>query len=260
MICNVKSRTSILILLIAAVVCLSCSTSNLTLPVTEPAIVPIPPEVATVGILNRSIPETKEAATINDIDKILTAEGRNLDRNGAIAAIEGLSGRMRLEERFEQIIEVDAPQVKNSGGPVYPSELTPSQIDRIYQDNQIDILIVLAYYDTDSQIQYDVVPVKVNVPVAGEIDAFEQQATVTTQIKLGWRIYEPYNSMIIDEFIQGKELVSSGRGINPMIAYNAIKGRDEGVRQSSLDLGRWYGNRFFPIRRRVNREYYSGGY
>jgi len=244
----------------SALLGVSCSTSNLTLPVTEPAVVPIPSEVRNIGILNRSIPSTKEATTIDDIDKILSAEGRNLDRNGASAAIEGLTGRMRLEDgRFDQISVVDDSELQNNGGPIYPSELNSSEIDRIFMNNEFDLLVVLSYYDTDSRIEYDIVPVKVNIPVAGEIDAVEQQATITTLIKLGWRVYEPYNAMIIDEFIQGTEQVSSGRGINPMIAYNAIKGRDEGVRQSSLNMGRLYGNRFFTYRRRVSREYYAKG-
>ena len=197
---------------------------------------------------------------MDDIDKILTIEGKNLDKDGANAAIDGLSGRLRLEEgRFDEIKLVESAELQNNGGPLYPSEINGGIVDRICEENEVDILMVLSYFDTDSRVEYNVEPAKVNIPVVGEVDAIEQEATVTTLIKLGWRVYDPVNQMILDEFVQGTEQVSSGRGINPMIAYNAIKGRDEGVKRVSSDMGRVYGNRMFPYRRRVSREYYSKG-
>ena len=87
----------------------------------------------------------------------------------------------------------------------------------------------------------------------------EYEAAVSTLIKMGWRIYDSKNRMILDEFTQNREFVSSGRGINPLTAVNTIKGRDQGVKDLSDELGQIYGSRVFPYSRRVRREYYSKG-
>lgn len=173
-------------MILSILVISSCGTSYLTLSVTEPAPVSIPADVQNVGIFNRSIPSTKESSTLDDIDKILTAEGKNLDKDGALAAIDGLAGRLEVEERFITIKLIDSTSasVEGQGGTIYPSEINGETIDQICQENDIELLFVLSYYDTDSRVEADMVPVTVDVPFVGDVKAMEYQATITTLIKL----------------------------------------------------------------------------
>ena len=72
----------ILITLLSGIIFLSCaSMNNLTMSVTEPAQVYIPNQIKRVGLLNRS--ESTTNKTLDKIDKILSAEGQNLDKEGA---------------------------------------------------------------------------------------------------------------------------------------------------------------------------------
>lgn len=61
----------------------SCSsTSTLTMGVLEPARINVPNDVVKVGLINRSLP-SEGNKTVDKIDKILSLEGLNLDKEGA---------------------------------------------------------------------------------------------------------------------------------------------------------------------------------
>ncbi len=80
----------------------SCSATNqLTIPVTEPARVYLPPDIQSVGLVDRSIP-SEENKTLDGIDKVLSAEGKNLDADGAKQALLGLKDELEMEENSAQ--------------------------------------------------------------------------------------------------------------------------------------------------------------
>ena len=245
--------------LVLLIVGSACSMNGLTLRVSEPAPVYVPPDLRRAGVLNRSEPTSKTNEVMDEIDKILTAEGKNLDRDGAEETINGLSGLMQQRDRFDEILRIDIPNLRNPGGPVYPEPLSAELVDQICREHDIEVLFVLSFYDTDSRVDYDMVPVDIDVPLAGKVTAMEHQATVNTVIKAGWRIYDGVNKTIRDEFIQSNNTQTSGRGINPMNAVRAVIGRKQVVLDASNTLGRVYAERIFPFQRRVRREYFVKG-
>jgi hypothetical protein len=123
----------------------------------------------------------------------------------------------------------------------------------------VEAIFVLSFNDTDTRIDYQTNPVEMKLPMGLTTTVLEHTATVRTMIKTGWRIYDPANRIIRDEFILNREVVSTGTGINPMKAVEAIIGRKDAVMQVSNDLGHDYGLRIFPFRVRVSREYYIRG-
>ncbi len=52
-----------------------------------------------------------------------------------------------------------------------------------------------------------------------------------TLVKTGWRIYDPASKNILDEFAVAQDIVYKGRGINPVVAANALIGRKEAVKE-----------------------------
>lgn len=60
----------------------SCKTQQLYLTVAEPAPVTLPSYIKKVGVINRSIP-TDETKGLDVMDKVLSLEGVNLDKEGA---------------------------------------------------------------------------------------------------------------------------------------------------------------------------------
>ena len=91
----------ILILMLVAVIT-SCKTQQLWLTVVEPAPVTLSPDIKKVGVINRSMP-TDETKALDVIDKVLSLEGVNLDKDGAEQAVKGLSDELLNNNRFTEV-------------------------------------------------------------------------------------------------------------------------------------------------------------
>ena len=238
---------------------MSCSaTNNLTMGATEPAIVHLPKEIQRIGIINRSLP-SEGNRTIDKIDQILSAEGLDLDRKGAEVAINALSDELAGTGRFEEILILDKETEIRKGLDVFPASLSWEVIEEICAANGVDAIFSLAFYDTDTQVSYkpSVMQLPNNLGVKVSVPAHE--VTLNTLVKNGWRIYNPLNRQIVDEFMYTDQLVSSGKGINPVKAIEAIARRNEAVETLSRNMGFAYGSRLSPYRHRISRDYFVRG-
>ncbi|MFH2143420.1 MAG: DUF6340 family protein [Bacteroidota bacterium] len=245
-------------ILIVAVIISSCAKNILTMSVTEPAPVTIPSAIKKIGIINRSMPSS-ENEKIDKLDKILTIEGKNLDKDGSSIAIQGLFNELGKNERFTEIKILDSLLVNNPGLGIFPAPLSWETTQKICQDNGVDAIFCLSFYDTDAKIDYRAENIEIAGPLGTKIPAIEHHATISTLIKTGWRIYDPNNKILLDEFVAYENVVSSGKGINPLKAAEAIIGRKEAVIQASNGIGYNYALRIIPYRIRVSREYYVRG-
>jgi hypothetical protein len=254
---NYPKTTGILVFL--SLLVSSCAVTNeLTIPITNPAPVTVPSNIQTIGILDRSLPSKKNAAT-DKIDKILSAEGKNLDKEGAHQAVTGLNDELSTNSRFTKVKAIENDDIRSPGMGVYPAALPWETVERLCAENEVDALFTLSFYDTDAVIDYQVVPVKLSGPLGIKIDALEHHATITTLIKTGWRIYDPTNKYIIDQYARDNTVISKGVGINPAKAVEAVLNRKEGVLQISNDLGHSYGLRLLAYNTRVRRIYFIKG-
>lgn len=257
-----KSRSlykSISLLFIGSILCSCSSMNSLTIPVTEPAPVFLATTIQTIGVINRSVP-SEENERMDQIDKILSVEGVNLDKEGAQKLLTGLLDELEISNRFIEAKIIDIPEVQNPALGVYPSELSWSTIENMCRENEVDAIFALSFYDTDTKVDYKAVPVKIVGPLGMNIPAIEHHATTRTFIKTGWRIYDPINKYIADEFVINDEVSVTGIGINPMKAVEAIVvGRKKDILHASNGIGHTYALRLVPYRRRVNRDYYVKG-
>lgn len=237
----------------------SCSSTNsLTISVTEPPLVSIPENINTVGIVTRnSTPEDVKVA--DDIDKFLSLEGDNLDDDAASTTAVGLFDELKNSNFFSDVKLLDSVNVDSPGLGILPSALSWQNVESICNDNGVDAIFVLSFFDTDASVDYAAVPVEINAPMGLKIPAIEHHATISTMIKTGFRIYDPINKMIPDEYLVNKNVVVSGSGINPVKAAEAISGRKEAVLEASNAIGHNYVMRIYPNRLRVSRKYYVKG-
>lgn len=245
-------------LLLIAALCSCSSTNYLTMNVVEPSPVFLPPSAQKVGIVDQSLPSDK-MKKLDDLDKIFSAEGKNMDKDGAHAAVMGLFDELTNNNRFSEIKIIDSANVKSPGLGVFPAPLSWDKVQQICYENKVDLLFVLSFYDTDAHIGYKAIPIEITNPFGIKIPAIEQEVTISTLIKTGWRIYDPVNKFIIDEFIADQNVVSSGRGISPLVAAQAIVGRKEAVILASNQIGHNYAFRILPFKVRVTRTYYVRG-
>lgn len=255
---KIHGTTAIPLLLTGFILC-SCSSKNLlTLSVTEPAPVYVPSAIKTIGIIDRSLPSEKNK-NLDIVDKILSAEGKDLDKDGAHESVSGLFDELAKNDRFSEVKILDKVDLRSPGLGIFPSALSWKSIEEICKENKVDAIFVLSYYDTDAKIDYKAVPVEIDAPLGIKIPALEHHASIATLIKTGWRIYDPINKLIRDEYWANQNVVSKGVGINPMKAVAAIAGRKDAVFQASNRIGYNYALRIIPYRIRVSRYYYVRG-
>lgn len=236
-----------------------CSATNrLTLSAPEPARIAIPSDVMKIGIINRSI-ASEENKNIDQIDKILSLEGLKLDKEGAEAVITGLQDELSRFVKYERVDIIENSNVQRKGLGIFPAALSWQDVDRICSENDVDLLISLEFFDTDTKanVAATLVEVPNNIGVKAKVP--HTKVTLNTVIKSGWRVYYPRTKVILDEFASNNLVTSTGQGINPVKALEAVIGRKEAVLQNSTYIGNLYGLDTRPKSRRVLRDYFVAG-
>lgn len=248
-------RKYILILLLATAA-LSCKTNQLYINVLQPAPVTMSPGIKKVGIINRSIP-TDETKTLDALDRVLSLESADLDKDGAWESIAGVAGELRNNDRFSEVVLLNDIDFRSSRIGILPPMLSNSIADSICRVKGIDALFALERFDTDTQISTSSAG---SVETAlGNIPFLGFQVTMETIIKTGWRIYYPAEASVLDEFSFVESLGFTAKGISLLAAGEALKDRRNAIREVSRNAGRTYAERILPYRLNVTRTYYVKG-
>lgn len=249
---------NILLLTIISFLFCSCSSTRwMSLSVLEPAPVTLPGNAKTAGIINRSL-ASNNGRILDVVDKVFTLEGAKLDKEGSQASIASLHNELEASKRFTDVrtIEYDGPGNNTPG--MYPAPLSWDKVEELCKQNRSDVLFSLELFDTDSRISYTAIPAKVNTPL-GSVPVIHQEASLRTLVKTGWRIYDPASKLILDEAALSRHIVFTGRGINPVMAANALIGRKDAVKQVGNRAGTAYAYRVMPSWLRVSRLYFTRG-
>lgn len=232
-----------------------CATDIVRMTVTEPAPVTIPGDIKIIGTIDRTKPED-ENSRLNRVDEVLSGEGKGLDQAGATRAIEGTTDELSRNQRFIEIKKLDTVDVRSTGLGVFPPQMEWGLVEQLCEENKCDALFVLELFDTQTSITY-ANNGTIKGPLGVELPAVE--ATMTTTIHMGWRIYDPYTKSILDEISMSESLSARASGTNPVGAAAKLMNRKEAVKRASYKAGERYAQRILPFRVRVSREYYVKG-
>ena len=237
----------------------SCSsTNNLTLGTTVPAQVDLSPEVKTIGIVNRSLPsESNQKA--DQIDKVLSAEGRLLDQQGSESALRALKTALESNGIADNVKILELGPEYNNGLGILPATMDWESIDEICRLHDVDAIVSLAFYDTETKVDYRMTTMLIPNEFGIKVAVPAHELTLNTLIKNGWRVYDPVRRVLADELLCQDRVVSVGKGINPVKAYEAIAGRKEAVLQYSSNMGADYTRRLRPTYKRISRDYFVRG-
>jgi hypothetical protein len=254
-----KKTNQILLYTFIAMLLTACgATSNLTMSAVEPAPITLSKDVTRIGIINRSL-ASEGNKTADKIDKILSAEGLNLDNEGSEAAILALKDQLQRNTAIEEIIIIDDLAHLRKGLSVFPSTLTWNEIENLCEEYKVDAIFSLAFYDTDTKVSYKNTMIEMPNDLGIKVSVPAHELTLNTLIENGWRVYDPYNNRIADELVFSDHVLSAGKGINPIKAYEAILGRKEAVLHQSKRMGTNYAERLLPYKHRVTRDYFVRG-
>jgi hypothetical protein len=244
-------------LLLLAAILSSCKTQQLWLTVVEPAPVTLSKDIIRVGVINRSMP-TDETRILDVIDKALSLEGVNLDKDGAQQAVKGLSDELLNNNRFSEVKTLSDIDFRTPKLGLFPNPLSWEIVNKICKETGTDALFSLETYDTDTKLNYSTRTVEKKT-LLGTIPLIEHHADMETIVKTGWRIYDPANQVIADEFQHFQSIVFSGTGINPLVAAAALIKRKDAVIEVSNKAGHGYALRLIPFELRVMRDYFVKG-
>ena len=236
----------------------SCKMQDLYLNVIQPAPVTIPSYVKKAGIINRSEP-SDATKTVDAIDKVISLEGADLDREGAVACVDGVGNELAKNDRFTDVIQIGVPGSNAPGMGIFPFPLDWDTVDKICQDNEVDILFSLELFDTDTKVTYQIIKTDNPKTILGALTGMEQRADMFTTVRTGWRIYDPAGNRILDEITINRDLTFSATGLTPAIATSALINRKDAVNQVGVEAGVAFADRILPYKIRVTREYYVKG-
>ncbi|WP_299887938.1 DUF6340 family protein [uncultured Lacinutrix sp.] len=253
---RIKFNSLIVSIILCSVITSCGSKKSISTEVTKPALVNLHQDIKRIGILDRSI-VSKNESFLDELDKILSIEGANLDREGAKQAVLSLKSEVSKSNTFSEVKLINIDAKNNPGGSVFPAALSWDEISIICANNNIDGLFVLSLYDTDATATYDTFNTKVKGPLGIEVPAIHHSVVINTIIKTGWRIYDPIKRVISDELEVSQKVRTTGRGINPVKAIEAAKNRKQSVLQISQKIAQDYASRLLPYKGKIYRKYYT---
>ena len=247
----------LLFLFICSFLFSSCARRDIYLNLYYPPRITLPKNVNKVSLINRSQAKSKKDV-INKIDEFLTMETGKIDARSSKACVNSLFDEFIRTQRFNEIKFRDTTYLNNAYGEQIPPPLDWREIERICTEDQTELLISLESFDSDSRVNYRAEPASIQTPL-GNVPALEHHATITTNIKLSWRIYDPARKFIYDLYPMNQTVYSKGKGINPMRAIEAVRNKDVYIIEQSQILGKRYGRSFVGNYFRTGRSYYQRG-
>ncbi len=233
------------------------STSEMSLSVKKPAPVTLPANIKTVAVVNRT--EASSATkTLDAIHKALSLQTNDLQEAGAQASLQGLSDELLKNDRFTEVKQMNNLKLYSYGSGIFPTALSWDSVEKICSETNTNALFSLELFDAASKVGYGANPVNISTGSLS-IPAIETNLTMSTNLRTGWRIYDPSTRTILDEYILGSNIVMGGSGINPAVAASGLIGRKEAVKDAGNKAGAAYASRILPYWIRVSREYFVRG-
>lgn len=253
-----KSIITILSILILLAAC--SSISSLTLTVEEIPTVMTPIDSKRIGIIDRTTASSDNTSIFDQLERILSAESFDIDEEAVDNLLEGFGSQVTNRTKFNtaEIIEFENKNSSNISD--FPSELSWKQVESLCSINNVDFIVELSFFDTDTEISYTNREKEVDVPLIGKSKMLEHTAKATTNYWCGWRIYEPKMRAILDKFIYESSFSVNATGINPMNALQELITQKNKILNHCRIIGESYAFRLIPLKLRAKRQYFVKGH
>jgi len=193
------------------------------------------------------------------LEQLIVMEERWLAEKGTEAALTGLFDELAQDTRFDTVHILD-----NSGEEIVdfgtrPSNAIWNTIASICEENGVDAIFALASHDTDTQITLKKTKIDQLDMMRDHSTVSGQEITLETLIENGWRIYDPKQRILVDEFTSNDHVVASAKGVSSVDALQAIDHRKETLLEQSKSAGSSYAQRMQPQKLEIQRDYHVVG-
>lgn len=245
---------ALLLLLISLI---SGCMSSTNIQVLRPADITLEDNIINVGVINRTYP-TKKNQAWNIVEGVLTGEGIGTDRRGSEAAVDGMIDIMSQSPRFK-LMRLDIDMLKGSGTGQFPEPLSRAKINEVCQRNNLDALIALEAFDSDSRVVFT--PITIRTRVAKDVfqDLPGFRADSRMNVTAGWRIYNNKSEVISDEHRYNDFLAFSAQGLTQPEAIAGLPSKFDCLVKTGFHAGQMYGRRITPLWVTESRRYYRKG-
>jgi hypothetical protein len=212
----------------------------MSLSVTEPAPVSLPPAAKTAVVVNRSR-AADDSRIVDAIHRTAGAESRQLQTEGSAAGVTGLTDALINSNRFASVKALNELDLRSYATGEFPVTMSWDTVEKICRDNHADLLFSLELFDVQSQ-----------VPLA----IMSMGRVINTKVRTGWRIYDPVSHSVLDKWVYYSDLsIQGGVVANGM----AMLGHKEEVIKAGHKCGASYASRIIPYSVRVSRVYFVRG-
>ncbi len=236
----------------------SCKTNYVYINTTNPSPVTISVNTKNVGIINRAIP-SDDNKTLNTLHQNASGESLQLIKDASLECMKGLNDALAQNKRFDTIKLLNAVELKTPVIGTFPSHLMWNEVEDICNKYGIDILFSLEIFDTELKIVPITTPPKINNVMDVINTVVQAQVEISTTIKTGWRIYDPKNKYVLDEYPMADHLAITANATTILNTTEALLGRKEAIKQSSNRMGHDYADRIIPYWVNLTREYFVKG-
>lgn len=246
------SRNNLFYTALLLTLCLGACTRSTTLRVLQPAQMTLPEHITTVAIADRSKPSNGWS---NFFEGLLTGEQIGQDRRSRQTAVDGLTNALTRTPRF-QVKTTGIEMEGSKAGGRMPPALDWPEVSKICRDYNANALVTIESFDSDNsrsatphtETRKDKTGKKYNVTT--------YRSRQRTNVRIGWRLYDPKTRIIVDEYVTDDYLERSGNGTTERAALNNLPSQLDVTRDVAYNVGIEYGARIAPIYVNVSRAYY----
>ncbi|MFS4491798.1 DUF6340 family protein [Maribacter sp. 2308TA10-17] len=237
----------------------SCtSTKELTISTIEPSPVDFSNQIRKIGIVNSSKSSFVKSYSTR-LEQLIVMEERWLAEKGTEAALTGLFDELAQDQRFDTVRILDNLDEEMTDFGTRPSKETWNKIAEICEENGVDAIFSLASHDTETQFSLKKTKIDQLDMMRDRTKVSAQEITLETLIENGWRVYDPKQRILVDEFTSNDQITASAKGVSPVDALQAIDKRRETLLEQSKNSGSSYAQRMQPKKLDVQRAYYVLG-
>ncbi|MCB0643175.1 MAG: hypothetical protein KDC44_16115 [Phaeodactylibacter sp.] len=232
----------------------SCTTST-RIEVLQPAQMKLPEHIKTMATIDRSKPSSGFTTAL---EGLFTGEGIGQDRRGREQALTGLNSALSQTPRLE--LKPTYIELEGSRGGINMAPPLPwSEILAICESYGTDAVLAIESYDSDVSVRTNRYEEKYKDKDGKERLRYGWNADANANVKIGWRLYDPKNQVILDEHTTFASGSFSGDGSSERSALNDLPDMAYVVFDMSRDAGHQYGMRVAPVWVSIQRAYFTKG-
>ncbi len=231
----------------------ACNSSTTRIEVLQPAEIFIPENVETIVTIDRSKPAK---GFLSFLEGAITGEEIGQDKEGRKRALQGLTEALTRTPRFNVVHSGYEKTGANSSLRLI-DPMNWYEVKALCKEFKADAVLAIEMYDSDVAVVTSEKERKKKDKDGKEYIETYFEDKMDLSIKMGWRLYDPVNKIIIDEFTTRDEDGANADGVTKEAARKNLPDVYQMARDISFVAGRLYGERIAPTWVFVNRDYYT---